>query len=345
MAVPRVAQPVRDAGDGDSPPTRRPRWGALASRLIGSRVVRWCFATVAVGLAAYALTSDWTRIRAALAHLGLPFVVLGLVAVLLSYGSTVEPWRLLVRSMGSRLSISAAAKIILIGNLGKYVPGVVSSVVAPMELARTYRVPRARSASSLALNLLMTLVTGLLAAIVTLPFVAGSLPYWWALLVVPVLLVLLHPRVLNAIIGLVLRIARQPALEQPLTVSALVRPMAWSVASWVFNGLQIWILAVRLGAPPGRTALLAIGAYAFAWSVGFLIVFAPAGAGVRDVLLFALLRPVLGSADATAVVVASRLITILADLLSAAGAWWLVRPPPPAPVNPEPRDPQAHAGG
>lgn len=345
MTMPGIARPVLDAGDVGGPRTPRARWGGLASRIIGSRVVRWCFATVAVGLAAYALASDWTRIRAALAHLGLPFVVLGLAAVLLSYGSTVEPWRLLVRSMGSRLSYSAAAKIILIGNLGKYVPGVVSSVVAPMELARAYRVPRARSASSLALNLLMNLVAGLLAAVVTLPFVTGSLPYWWALLVVPVLLVVLHPRVLNAIIGLVLRIGRQPALEQPLTVSALVRPMAWCVVSWLFNGLQIWILAVRLGAPPGRTALLAIGAYAFAWSVGFLIVFAPAGAGVRDVLLFALLRPVLGSADATAVVVASRLITITADLLSAAGAWWFVRRPSPAPVSPGPRDPRAPAGG
>jgi uncharacterized membrane protein YbhN (UPF0104 family) len=102
--------------------------------------------------------------------------------------------------------------------------------------------------------------------------------------------------------------------------------MAWSVISWLFYGLQIWILAIRLGAPPGKTALLAVGAFAFAWSVGFVVVFAPAGAGIRDVLLLVLLGPVLRAPDAAAVVLVSRALTTIADLVCAAVAARSVRP-------------------
>ena len=132
---------------------------------------------------------------------------------------------------------------------------------------------------------------------------------------------------LNALLGWLLRLARRPALEQPLTGRVIAAALAWSLAAWLLYGLQIWLLAARLGAPPGRTALLAVGGYAFAWSVGFLIVFAPAGAGVRDVLLVAVLGPVLGVGSATAVALVSRVVTTVGDLLAAALAAWSSLPP------------------
>jgi glycosyltransferase 2 family protein len=49
-------------------------------------------------------------------------------------------------------------------------------------------------------------------------------------------------------------------------------------------------------------------------------VFAPAGAGIREVLLVAILGPVIGVAGATAVALLSRVLTTLSDLLTAAAA-------------------------
>src|SRR5215469_5355051 len=288
MAEPKVAAPAGTQGGGLGHGALG-RWLAVVNRIAASRAVRWGFVVVAVGLAAYALASDWTAIRDALAHLGLWSVAGALLAVLLAYAVTVQVWRLLLASLGSPLPYTAAAKVLLVGQIGKYVPGSVWPVLASMELGKAHQVPRSRSGSASILQMILSLMTGLIVAMVTLPFVAGSLPYWWALLAVPILLVGLYPRVLNAIIGRLLRAAGQPSPETQLTVGDLLRPMAWSLISWLFYGLQIWILAVRLGAPPGKTALLAVGAFAFAWSVGFVVVFAPAGAGIRDVLLLVLL--------------------------------------------------------
>jgi hypothetical protein len=89
--------------------------------------------------------------------------------------------------------------------------------------------------------------------------------------------------------------------------------------------LQIWLLATQLGAPAGKTMVLAIGGFALAWSVGFIVVIAPAGAGVRDVLLLLMLGLVLSSAKATAVMITSRAVLTLADLIAAAVAARLAR--------------------
>lgn len=334
MAEPRVAAPV-DSADGGNTGSRSvaDRWLRVVGRTLGSRLVRWGFVAAALSLAGYALARDWDPIRRALGHLGWWPVAGALVSVLLAYAVTVQVWRLLLGSLGSPLPYRAAAKVLLVGQIGKYVPGSIWPVLASMELGKAHQVPRSRSASASVLQMLLSVITGLLTALVTLPFVAGSVPYWWALLAVPVLLAVLHPRALNAIISWLLRLARQPPLDGRVTAGALARAMAWSVASWLCYGLQIWILATRLGAPLGKAAVVALGAFAFAWSVGFVVVLAPAGAGVRDVLLLVLLGPVLRTADGTAVVLVSRGVTTVADLVSAAVAARTVRRPPPPSVG------------
>ena len=186
----------------------------------------------------------------------------------------------------------------------------------------------------------ISLGTGLALALTTLPLVAApaTAGYRWAFLVMPVLLVGLHPRLLNPIADRLLRLARRPALEQPLTGRTVARAVGWALASWLLLGAHVWLLAVRLGGPAGRTVLLALGGYAFAWCVGFLVVVAPAGAGVRDVLLVAALAPALDVPRATVVALASRALLTLGDLL-AAGAVALPAARPAAPPAPEPVSP------
>jgi glycosyltransferase 2 family protein len=332
MSDHQVAAVDESSDAGGAAPGRRSKLAALGA-LAGSRPVRWGFVAATVGLGGYAVAREWPSVSADLARLGLLAVAGALVSVLLALLATMEVWRRLLAALGSPLPVRAAARIMFIGQLGKYLPGSVWPVLAQMELGNAYRVPRHRSASAAILVMVFSLLSGLLTALVALPFVVGSTPYLWALLAAPVLLVALYPRVLNLVLGRLLRLARRPPLEKPLTGRAVATALAWAFASWILYGLQIWLLATRLGAPGGETAVLAVGGFAFAWSVGFLVVFAPAGAGVRDVLLVASLHPVLSVSAATAVALVSRLLLTGGDLVTAAVAAGFSRRPglPPGP--------------
>jgi uncharacterized membrane protein YbhN (UPF0104 family) len=197
-------------------------------------------------------------------------------------------------------------------------------VVMQTELAKAERVPRARSATAAVLAMVITLSAGLLAVIATLPFLTSgeTAGYRWIVLAAPVMLVGLHPKIINPALGRLLRLAKRPPLEHPLTGRAVLVALVWSLVSWVLLCTHVWLLAVRLGAKPGPAALLAIGGFAFAWTAGFLVVFAPAGAGVREVILVATLKTVLDTGEATVVALVSRVLMSVADLIVAGLAVW-----------------------
>lgn len=283
--------------------------------LLRSKVVRWGFLAVALGLCLYTVARQWQQVRGALAGLSVPVLLGSFAGVALAMLASAEVWRVLLGALGSPLPRRAAASIMFVGQLGKYLPGSVWPVLAQMELGKAHDVPRRHSATAAVLTMLVSLCGGLLVAVVTLPFTAPSSGYRWFLLAAPVLLAVLHPRLLNPI----LRVATRGRVSvDGLDLRQVGIALAWSVASWLCYGLPIWLLATRLGASPGHTALLAVGGFAFAWSVGFLVVIAPAGAGVRDVLLVATLAAVLPVGDATAVALVSRLLMTVGDVLAAA---------------------------
>ena len=325
---PQADVPAAGAGEtavaGGGPGRGRGLLG-LVTAVMGSKLVRWGFVAVTVGLGAYAVAREWTHVRSDLASLGFLPVVGALVAVLAALLAAMQVWRVLLAALGSPLAIRPTARVFFLGQLGKYLPGSIWPVVAQMELGTAHRVPRHRSASASVLTMLFCLLAGLLAALVTLPFAPGARSYRWVFLAAPVLLVCLFPQVLNRILDRLLRLAKRPALEQPLAGRAVAGALAWALASWVGFGLQIWLLAIRLGAPLGRAALLSVGGFAFAWCVGFVVVFVPAGAGIRDVLLIATLSPMLDVGKATAVALVSRVLMTAGDLITAGAAAALAR--------------------
>jgi glycosyltransferase 2 family protein len=78
--------------------------------------------------------------------------------------------------------------------------------------------------------------------------------------------------------------------------------------------VQVWVLALRLGAGGPLLLVQSAGAFAGAWCIGFLLVVAPAGAGVREAALILLLGAATSRPQATVISVVSRLLFVVADL-------------------------------
>jgi hypothetical protein len=295
----------------------------LVKRALGSRLLKWGVVVAAVGIGAYEISKEWHQVHQALGKIGLLSCLWALLALLGMQFATLRTWQVLLAGLGSRLPAIVAGRILFIGQLGKYIPGSIWPILAQMELGARAKVPRTRSASASILTMILSLLTGLITAMVTLPFVQlddRDKKYLWVLLVVPVVIVCLHPRVLNPLLNRLFKLAKRPGLDTPLTGRVLIHALAWSFTAWMFNGLQIWFLAEKFGAPAGKTILVALGGYAFAWCVGFVVIIAPAGAGIRDVLLAAWLTPVIGGPAAVAVTLVSRAVNTVSDLLVAGAA-------------------------
>ena len=292
---------------------------ALLSRIIGSRVVRYGFVVAVVVLGIWAIVSDWHEIGPDLARIGLPVTLVSIVIDLLGCCASMWTWRVLLAGLGSPLPFGAASRVLFVGQLGKYLPGSVWPVIAQMEMGTSYHVPRTRSGAASLVNMGVSVLGAFLAAAVFLPLSGGSSVYLWCAAAIPVFLVCLHPKVLNYLLGRAFKLARRPPLEQPLTGRVIAVSVAWSVVSWLLYGLAVWLLATRVGFPVTTGYLLAVGAYALSWALGFLFIPAPAGGGIRDIVLIQLLMRPHGMtyAAAYAVTIVWRAVTIVGDLLVA----------------------------
>lgn len=280
--------------------------------------VRRAFLVLALAAAVYAIASRWDEVRDAWSALPV-WTVLAAFAVALAYVlATMASWRAVLSDLGSAVPLGAAARMFLLSQLGKYVPGGVWNLVAAAEIGADLKIPRRRSVTVMAVALLVSIVTGLLVALIAL--LAGPADvrdrYWPAALALPVLCVLLLPPVLNRLLGIVLGRLGRPPLEHPVSAAGVVRASAWALLAWLLAGLHLYLLITALGAEATfETAALAAGAYALAWTVGFLVVVVPAGVGVREAVLGLVLADQLSGGSVVVAVLASRVLLTVADVV------------------------------
>ena len=286
------------------------------TRIAGNPWLRLGVLVVVLAFCGYGLYREWPQVTSGLARLRWYSVCLALAAAMAGSACMMLAWRAILADLGSRLPVSAAARVNFVAQLGKYVPGAVWAFAAQVELGHDYEVPRRRSFASVATSLTITVGSGLSVALVTLTLISPSVVrhYWWVLCAVPVIAAGLCPPVLGRILNRVLTILRSQPLEHRPSWGGLGRALAWNLAGWLLLGLQVWTLATAMASLSGRALLLAVGGYSLAFSAGMLLVFLPSGLGARELILIAALSPSLPHGTAVAAAVVTRVVTTVSDL-------------------------------
>jgi hypothetical protein len=297
---------------GVRPPSRR--WGSA---------LRVAVAGLFLAAAAVVLAAQWRLAEPLLARLSAATLVGGFALVLAGIFTTFLAWRAALADLGGRPPLPGALQVFYLGQLGKYLPGTVWPVVTQMRLGHDHRVPPRASGAAFVVFMLLVIGTGLLVGVPTVLWLGGdpAAEYRWILLVLPLAVVAVAPPVLNRALAAVLRVARRPPLPARLSLAGTLRVAGWSTAAWLCYGVQVYLLARQLGAEGGVLLLLqCTGAFAAAFAGGLLLVVAPAGAGVREAALLALLGPAITAPRAAVIAVVSRLLFVAGDLAWAAVA-------------------------
>jgi hypothetical protein len=276
---------------------------------------------------AIAIATQWSEFRDSAADLS-ALVLIGAFGLALANLFTAWlTWRVLLADANSHLPFGPSLRMYFVGQLGKYLPGTVWPLVAQASMGHDLGVPRRRTVVVGVVTIALSIAAGLAVATATLPFVApgAARKFWWALLALPVFLVLLYPPVMHRVLNVAMRVLRREPLEQEFSFRGLGISFATQVAAWVAIGMQIAVLSIELGVSPARAIPLGIGGAALAWGAGLLAVPAPAGLGVREAALYAVVGTVLDRGSVLVVVVASRLMMTIGDVVWAGAGEVLYR--------------------
>lgn len=312
----------------------------------GRRWRRWlqfAFVAAVAWFGGRELVAQWEGVRALRATLRTDWtgVLLASAMVLASYAVLIATWRATVHAWGARLGAGDAARIWLVSNLGRYLPGKVWQIGAMGMMAQQVGVaPEAAVGSALVVSLVHLLAGFAVVALTGGELLAGYVPAGSPLPIVLATLavgILAAPWLLPVLARLASRITGRAIAAPALPPRAIWLAVAGSTLAWVLQGLAFGVLARALVGHATGDAASTIAVYTLSYQVGFIALFAPGGIGVREGALHVLLvsAALATSAEATLLVVASRLWLTVLEILP--GAVLLLRTPAASRPAPSPR--------
>ena len=207
--------------------------------------------------------------------------------------------------------------------LAKYLPGSVWSAVSTVGMAARLGASPVALPSSFLIQGALSLTGALAVAALFGRRVVGAgslaVPSWLAAAAVAGALALVHPVVLNALVGRVSRLARREAPVWRATWAAGATLLLLYMVTWAVYGAAFALFLSALTPTAGVPWVQLAGWNALAFAAGFVAFFAPGGLGVREAALVGLLAGIVpGLRARVALAAASRLWLALTEVAGGA---------------------------
>jgi uncharacterized membrane protein YbhN (UPF0104 family) len=297
---------------------------------IGKRVLQIGLPVVILALFILSVQRNWNQLTSYKFEWNPWFLALGFLGFLLQELSYGLIWRKVLMRLGAQLDLRAALRIYLASEFVRYIPGNVWHVLTRILWVNKYGVSRPIAFASMTIELITKLAAGALIFALSLLFWSDIGAIQTLLHGTPIviglgialalgLLVGLHPRVLNGVMGFGLRLLKRDPVVLTLRYSDILLITLYWLVSWAIAGTAFYLLLLSLlPAVPISVLPICIGIYAIAWDIGFVSFITPSGLGFREgaiVGLFALSIPFVPGTIAGILALFSRLVSTVAELV------------------------------
>ncbi len=321
-------------------------------------LLKWLLFTIVLIFVAKYGYRQWQQMDFSAVRWEPQWLFVAIVLYFIGWIPSAWAWWWLLHAAGQRIPFYPALRAHYCGHLGKYAPGKALALIIRAAMVREHGVSAAFAALLGTVETLVTMATGLLVLIALLPLVLALgdasalvrlfpvLKMFLALsfveqtlvsLGVLLLAILAAPLSARVLTRLVRRISRRynipigpagspsDAVLKLNTRTLLICGTAATVC-WVVNGLSLGCVLAGMSLPPTSLLdpLLWICAVAGATSLGFVVLFAPGGLGVREAVLVALLQisPGIDASLAVVIAVLLRIVSLLSELVFAGVLYW-----------------------
>jgi glycosyltransferase 2 family protein len=320
-------------------------------------LLKWLLFAVVVGYVCYHGYRLWTQSdvrEKPLTAAGVSWLCTAGVVYLVSWLPSVWFWQELMRAVGGRVRFRDAARAYYCGHLGKYIPGKAMVLVIRAALVKDRGCPPLLAAVTASYETLVMMGTGVafgaaLAHLLFRNWISSHLPTGGAspalqavvaLVVVTAIVAGSLPLVAKVLSWIAAKAVPNSSLIRGQDVAIPPRMIAAGCLafclSWAVQGLSLGLVIHAVDESTFNVADLPLwtGAMALSTSLGFAVLFAPGGLGVREGILLGILnsQPGVSPQAAVAITVLSRVVSFLAELAISAVLFPTIRPT--LPVDP-----------
>jgi len=198
-------------------------------------------------------------------------------------------WRRVLRGFGHKLPVWPAVRIWSTSEMARYLPGAIWQVLGRVYLIKPYGVNWIISSTSQVLELCMFLFANVLIAVSCLLWYFAKISdhrtrmaLIIAICLMPLLAILLHPKIFYGMINRILARIGKPAIVKRLRGWRLVALLGYMILGLGWQSLAVFLIAQPVLHLKIDWWWMVAAAYGLAWIAGFLAFWAPGGFGVRE---------------------------------------------------------------
>lgn len=242
-------------------------------------------AVLIFGFLVLTVIDQWSQIKSEGLHFQVAWLVPGVVVIVVYFVISAYGWDLTLRFLGYPIGFGQAQVAWGQPLLARYVPGSVLYVLGRVLLSERAGVPRKVSIASIVYEQAISATSAIVVAayfIIRHPDLQGVPERWAVLLLIPLAIVLLHPRVFGPIANRVLRAFGREPLPAVISLRGILALVVFYSLNWVVVAFGIYSIARSVTDIPFNDVLLVGSAQAIGYFAALVTLIAPAGLGVRD---------------------------------------------------------------
>jgi uncharacterized membrane protein YbhN (UPF0104 family) len=242
-------------------------------------------AILVFGFLVLTVVDQWAEIKDKGVHFHVLWLIPAFVILPIFYSLNAVGWDLILRFLGYRLGAGRAQVAWGQPLLARYVPGSVLYVLGRVLLSERAGVPRRLTIASIVYEQALQATSAILVAayfLISHPDLQGQPLRWAILLLIPLLVALLHPRIFGPLANRVLRAFGREPLPEVMSLRGVIAVMGFYTLNWGVIALGIWCVARSVSGISASDILVVGSAQAFGYVAALVTLVAPAGLGIRD---------------------------------------------------------------
>ena len=242
-------------------------------------------AIVVFGFLVLTVVDQWAEIKDKGVHFHVLWLIPAFAVLPLFYALSALGWDFTLRFLGYRIGPGRAQVAWGQPLLARYVPGSVLYVLGRVLLSERAGVPRRITIASIVYEQAISATSAIVFAayfLISHPDLQGQPLRWAVLLLIPLALALLHPRIFGPLADRVLRAFGRESLPAVISMRGVIALILFYIVNWGVVAVGIYCVARSVSSIPFSEVLTVGSAQAVGYVAALVTLVAPAGLGIRD---------------------------------------------------------------
>jgi glycosyltransferase 2 family protein len=266
-------------------------------------------AIVIFGFLVLTVVNQWSEIKDKGVHFHVLWLIPAFVFLPLFYALSALGWDLILRFLGIRIGVGRAQVIWGQPLLARYVPGSVLYLLGRILLSERAGVKRRVTIASTVYEQAISATSAIVFAayfLIVHPDLQDQPLRWAVLLLIPLAIALLHPRIFGPLANRVLRAFGREPLPEVISLRGVIALILFYLLNWGVVAIGVYCVARSVTSIPLTFGeVLTVGsAQAVGYVAALATLVAPAGLGVRDAAFAWAVKSAVGNSFAVGSLVA-----------------------------------------